>query len=102
MDDNQKIKATLPVYVQGGRVAFGTINGQLLPLLEDHVGEELVGEPCQAEVTQEHIRQLREMIILQQHALVIVQRALFDLLPNQDGRVLDLADLLDVELPWIK
>ena len=67
----------------------------------DHVGEELVGEPCQAEVTQEHIRQLRQMIVMHQAALLIMQRAMFDLLPNQDARVLDLADLLDVKLPWI-
>ena len=71
------------------------------PPIEDHVGEELQGGPCEAEVTQEHIRQLREMIALQQVSLAIVQRALFDLLPNQDGRVLELADSLDVELPWI-
>lgn len=72
------------------------------PPIEDHVGEELFGDPCQAEVTQEHIRQLREVIILQQYALAVVQRAMFDFLPSGDSRVEELNEYLNVQLPWVK
>lgn len=77
-------------------------NKKPLPLIENHVGEELHGGPCQAEVTQEHIRQLREMVILQQHALAAVQRVLFDLIPGGDARLDEINEYLDVELPWVK
>lgn len=70
-----------------------------LPAIEDHVGEEL---QCEAEVTQEHIRQLREVVVLQQHALAVVQRVLWDLLPNGDARLEELNDYLNFELPWIE
>lgn len=74
-------------------------NQKPLPLIEDHVGEEL---QCEAEVAQEHIRQLRDMVVLQQHALAAVQRVLFDLLPSGDARLEEINDYLDVEFPWIK
>lgn len=77
-------------------------HGYRLPKIEDHVGEELQSVPCETEVTQEHVRQLRQMIVLQQHALAVVQRFMFDALPSGDARVEELNDYLNVELPWIK
>ena len=73
------------------------------PPIEDHVGEELQGGPCEAEVTQEHIRQLREVVVNQRQALIAVQRILWDLLPNGDWRIELLNEHLNKDAtPWIK
>jgi hypothetical protein len=74
-------------------------HGYRLPKIEDHVGEEL---QCEAEVTQEHVRQLREIVVRQSAALVCAMNALDDLLPNGDARVGKMAQCLDFDLPWIK
>jgi hypothetical protein len=74
-------------------------HGKQLPAVENHVGEEL---QCEAEVTQEHIRQLRDIVVRQSAALICAMNALDDVLPNGDVRVGKMAQCLDFDLPWIK
>ena len=71
-------------------------NSKPLPMIEDHIGEEL---QCQ-DAWHEDVAQLREMVVRQQTALAVVCRALFEHLPNQDHNVLDLSELLQREIPW--
>lgn len=72
------------------------------PPIEDHIGEELQGGPCEAEVTQEHIRQLREIVVRQSAALLCAMEVLSDLVPRGDKRVDKMVACLDFSPPWIK
>jgi hypothetical protein len=75
-------------------------HGYRLPKIEDHVGEEL---SCEAEVTQEHIQQLREVIYNQRQVLIAVHRILWDLLPDGDWRIEQITKYLNRDAtPWIK
>ena len=75
-------------------------NGKRLPAIEDHVGEQL---QCEAEVTQEHIRQLREIVARQTVALDIVRKALLKVLPEDDRDMVSLTEMVDFEpFPWIE
>lgn len=73
-------------------------NKKPLPPVEEHVGEQMQCE----DAWHADVKQLREMIVLQRQALACVQQAMFDLLPNGDGRLEHLTGILDEPLPWIE
>lgn len=71
-------------------------NKKLLAEIEEHVGELMQCE----DAWHQEVLQLRQMIVRYREALTLVQQAIVELLPNQDGRVLDLAELIESPLPW--
>ena len=76
---------------------------KLLGKIEEHVGEEVQGGPCEAGVTQEHIHQLRKIVARQTVALDIMRKALLKVLPEDDRDMVSLTEMVDFEpFPWIE
>ncbi len=73
-----------------------------LPLIEDHVGEELSGGPCDREVRLEDVQELRRAVVEHRDSL----RRLCGILMSQPGsaneEIQDVLDSVNKPFEWIK